>query len=736
MKLKDKFRREFIIPLCWGIFLSIVITAFILFGFLIKKEPGNELFAKLQLLEIDKTQPIIKTSMNIMYKTFQDVIYSLEIFSNYYQYFSEQFFISCIVNQSQSNRSCTLIQDQTNCTCNLIPNQTDCTYNINPNQINITCILTRNQTDCTCNINPNQTNCTFILTRNQTNCILNDNQTNFIDIFSLNTLTIDAPKINNIIKTNSSLQDYGRWFVDNKTKFINDTSELFKKQLYVLTSMIQVFRSVFQVSNDEMDLVYFASKKTKLFYGYPLRNNEIFYEPYHNMNNPSYCKNDNGITPTYYYFPCRSWYEQVVDYNNRKLSNTSIMVTKSYKFAQKQETKNGITVCINFNESEYLSNSTDDSYSLILCRDLNTAKLIKMLDHFNKGLSGYYFILNINNDLPIYYPMNDKHENSLYIQYLEFNLNQTYFIDEFIAFEHILNDLKKHIPYKDKLDNSIVPGLLESNTGSYMKNNMIFNYTIYPIYLFMDTNNTSHPIHVFSLVYVLQNQTIMKYINNFKSSVYPRLSLIIFILFMMGLILILLVKNLIISIADNIIKPIKNLKNLIKGLNNKSDKKKNEYNEDEEEDDEDDHNDNEEEILDVRSEEIDNLFNIFIKLRNALSFTSNNKKINDKSSLINYINAKYTFSEVKNIKGLYLCDSNLGNLVMKCHKYDKAIFHLLDSINYNSDLDEVININEPTNEIKNSQQLEYEEPSDKDRSEAKFLLNNSGENKTLFLGNS
>jgi hypothetical protein len=63
------------------------------------------------------------------------------------------------------------------------------------------------------------------------------------------------------------------------------------------------------------------------------------------------------------------------------------------------------------------------------------------------------------------------------------------------------------------------------------------------------------------------------------------------------------------------------------------------------------------EFLETRSAEIDNLFNILLKLKRVLSFTTNPALNNDKSALINYVNAKYTFNEVQNIKGKgeYLC---------------------------------------------------------------------------------
>jgi tetratricopeptide (TPR) repeat protein len=153
-------------------------------------------------------------------------------------------------------------------------------------------------------------------------------------------------------------------------------------------------------------------------------------------------------------------------------------------------------------------------------------------------------------------------------------------------------------------------------------------------------------------------------------------------------------------------------------------------------------NDNEvdEETLDVRSAEIDNLFNILLKLKNVLSFTSNTKVIQDKSALLNYINAKYTFNEVSNFKGKNLCDSNVGNLAMKCKKYDKAIFHLLEAIkenkkdtNLNSEDNESI-LEFKTGERRKSKQSKGAPLNEEDKSEAKALINKNEIYKTIFLG--
>ena len=49
--------------------------------------------------------------------------------------------------------------------------------------------------------------------------------------------------------------------------------------------------------------------------------------------------------------------------------------------------------------------------------------------------------------------------------------------------------------------------------------------------------------------------------------------------------------------------------------------------------------------IDIRSEEIENLFNSIVKLKNALSFTSCINNQYEKEALLGYIESKFTFKE-------------------------------------------------------------------------------------------
>lgn len=87
MRLQDKFKKVFILPLICGILISIILTVIILILYA-KQFADDDLVKRLQSVENDKTLPIIQTTKNMLYKKFQQSIYSIELFANYYNFFS------------------------------------------------------------------------------------------------------------------------------------------------------------------------------------------------------------------------------------------------------------------------------------------------------------------------------------------------------------------------------------------------------------------------------------------------------------------------------------------------------------------------------------------------------------------------------------------------------------------------------------------------------------------------
>ena len=96
-----------------------------------------------------------------------------------------------------------------------------------------------------------------------------------------------------------------------------------------------------------------------------------------------------------------------------------------------------------------------------------------------------------------------------------------------------------------------------------------------------------------------------------------------------------------------------------------------------------------EQLLQYRPLEIQNLMNSIMNIRKAFFMTSTDKET---EKIINYSNSENIFKNFKNKKGSIICQSNIGNLQSQLLKYDKAIYHLVLSLEDN-DVKKFINKN-------------------------------------------
>ncbi len=88
-----------------------------------------------------------------------------------------------------------------------------------------------------------------------------------------------------------------------------------------------------------------------------------------------------------------------------------------------------------------------------------------------------------------------------------------------------------------------------------------------------------------------------------------------------------------------------------------------------------------EQLLQYRSLEMQNLMNSLMNIRKAVILTSEDRET---KKIINYSNSENTFMHYKIKKGTNICQSNIGNLQSQLLKYDKAIYHLVISLQDNN----------------------------------------------------
>ena len=84
-----------------------------------------------------------------------------------------------------------------------------------------------------------------------------------------------------------------------------------------------------------------------------------------------------------------------------------------------------------------------------------------------------------------------------------------------------------------------------------------------------------------------------------------------------------------------------------------------------------------EQLLQYRPLEIDNLIKSLLDLKAAKELTLMDREI---EKTINYTHSEQIFRDFKNKEGAIICQSNIGNLQSRLLKYDKAIYHIVLSL--------------------------------------------------------
>ena len=591
MRLQDKFKKVFILPLIFGIILSLVITSTVLI-FYSKNIATDDIIQIMHEMEMNITEPIFESAKLIIQKKFQHPINSLRVFKNYYFKFAQQ------VNQTNVD----------------LLNMSYLKYMYNG------MALGRNS--------------------NYFNYIINEEMT---------------------VQQNTTFLDHATWWVDNIHTTIGSLKEVpnrsvILKELYNFVMIIPALRNIWEISEyntfNRFDLIYYASRLTNVMITYPIFTwKENFYQEINTKVMPSYCKDKNGNTPKFYYFQCREWWVSIM--NSLQLNNDNdIVISRPYKWIGDDGAVNnfGVTICLKFNNT-FVNYESIDTTSAI-CVDVELKDMMLEFDSYNNQLIGYFFVLKIQSDTPLYYPMISQNPYFSNIQRFEFDINNTYYLEDLEEYNKLVYNLTAQQPNDSirKSDTSINLG------GGYRKNGIANDYYIIRNYLNVNKNNPNQRSHLISIIYVTQKKTIKDYLMAYSDKLLPLLITQFFEFIIIVSVLVLISWHLIMSIANNILIPIRNLKNQIKGLNTNTNinlaenldvpiKHENKILE------KDDDIPKEEEITLYRSVEMDKLFNILLELKNVLTFTSSKRTLFEEDVMLNFINANYSFKEVKNDKG-------------------------------------------------------------------------------------
>ena len=556
------------------------------------------------------------------------------------------------------------------------------------------------------------------------------------------------------------------WLLDNVTteENLDDKIEV-KQQLIAYSNIISNINSIYEASRPNVYNYYIYFEKTELYISYPLLDacdygfiiafKYIFYEygffP---------CLDENGEYYSTFKLKCETFFRNILKsktgvYDNNYLSqNRTIFVTNyhnNWDYDYEFDEMRYLSMCIEFDDP--ITNGK--GYA---CVDYEYTDMVKPLENFNSQLTGYYFISFVGFSNLFFFHLKAVAKTSTDEI---FRWADNYILDEKSFYHDIIRKImsSNYIEYiGDSIYDEVYINGQNSSNQTFFVNGKEYNYSIFPV-IFDNLNGKKE--HIFSIIYVYNNQLFLDKLNYVYTSsliIHITLELLLFIVFGFSLLYIIyLTLN---TVSKHIVIPVKNVIYMLKGINiggknrlefldflekkrnsilqnlenvymtedkinnNKIEKNKESDNnlknidENEYEDNENFINKNinskelinqakknfsvldkkydeesnyiekefnfydfDEQLLQYRPLEIQKLMKSIMNIRKAFNLTSEDRET---KKIINYSNSENIFRNFKNKKGAIICQSNIGNLQSQLLKYDKAIYHLVLSLQDNN----------------------------------------------------
>ena len=565
-----------------------------------------------------------------------------------------------------------------------------------------------------------------------------------------NEVRCDTGNVINIIDldfTNSdNYEDKATWFISPTiTSVPTNSCSLIMKYNRLIKYMKQFYQSKSEKPEYSFELFYIVNRKEDIVMTYPIKvNNTNFYSAFteNGISNPIYCRNSSGENPNYLYFACRIWYIQFT--NSLSINpSRSILISTPYEMKNEHiDNSNmkriikGITIC---KKDSTCEGSVDDCS--LFCVDILYDSIVTMLDNLNRRIPGYFFVMPTNIDIPIYYPNINSDDYYLTdITRFEFPLNQDHFINEVSDYKH--NVIKSIIAEYDSDASTDKASNTSSNifipkkfydavqhTFAYTKGNALFEYNIFPVVFF---DNSNQAVNLLNIVYVVNKDEGDDPKDYCGLNIYYVAVLFCCHVIIVGCTLLAFFTEIITNIGKNLIYQINDFK---KKINQNSDKdikttnnaqtaavttkqggaltptKQQQHpinnimpdkrgigslthidissysslissslNEDES-DVSFSSKDDEEETLALRDKELKSKIDPFFVIKRIYPFLNKSLLTTNDNAFSELIQAREVFRKMGNAFGVSICQSNLGNHFNLLCKYDKAIPFFLSSLN-------------------------------------------------------
>ena len=187
------------------------------------------------------------------------------------------------------------------------------------------------------------------------------------------------------------------------------------------------------------------------------------------------------------------------------------------------------------------------------------------MDEINSFIKGYFLISNVGFNNVFYFPQSTS-SGKIPVEYV-FNWMEAYKLKEKRLFKNSINKIfssnyNKYIINNSMYDEVYVNGKNSSEQYFYI-NGEKFNYSIFPLIL---DNVKGYKEHVFSIIYIYNNEILLQDLNKYNTSAEIRifLELLFFIIFGSSLLYIIyLTFN---TLSKYIVIPIKNVNYMLKGI--------------------------------------------------------------------------------------------------------------------------------------------------------------------------
>ena len=358
------------------------------------------------------------------------------------------------------------------------------------------------------------------------------------------------------------------WLLDEQTTEENlDYSRIeAKNQLIAYSKIIPNLDSSFEVAKPNIISYYFYFEKNELYISYPLIIDceSGFISEMKNFTNKTFtCINDKGQIYEIYKMKCEVFFSNIqksttesFDNNYLANQNRTIFITNFYS-QEDGNSEREFAMCIKFSDPI----TEGKAYA---CVDVFNEDMIFTLENLNSNLLGYFFISNIGFNNVFYFPQGPVSPKTSTENIFRWDLK--------FKFDEKMNyyrKVKKLISsnYIDNIENMFAE-IYANNDNSrdqyFFLDGKKYKYSIYPIIM---ENLEGKKEHVFSIIYVYEEELYFEELGNYTSSLIINIILELTIFIVFGSVLLYIIYLTFNNLSKYIVIPIKNVNYMLKGIN-------------------------------------------------------------------------------------------------------------------------------------------------------------------------